>query len=449
MSDGGRPKARGGILAADHSKRGQRWVTLLDRNTAQVTLLEPWEHSVLLLLDGTRTVHDVVDLLAPSVDGQSIDEEIVARCFRYFRRQSLTVDAEPRIRPGPRTMADLQAAYAEWHKEPMSTEQHAEWLAPPLPGTGMNIAPGLGPTTAMDKSNRGVGTTLLLAEADSLIASGATGDGATDAVVPVFVSRQRPKVLVPAAPPQVLAELDASDGESGDLDVLSAVDSAVREASAVVGRRDRSTHDTLPGGYTPPPESGLRPTIVGAEPADGEPAPRDGEALRSDDDTAALVQVYEGPEVPVEERTNPGKLIQPVDRRSRTVSTGARPPPGLTRAIVDRLRKIGAQSPAAGLADVIGGLEAADIAAAREHFSCLRTNVPSSRRLGALVSTLESLGDDVVSAPALSPRIARSSFAEVIESIVADAAVAGRCAACLSPAANDFRRCGTCGFEPS
>ena len=87
------PTARAGLCASDHSKRGRRYVTILDPKSLEVTLLEPWEHAVFALCDGTRTLAALVDLLPPDIDGQPIDLNVLLRCLKYFERQKLIIQA--------------------------------------------------------------------------------------------------------------------------------------------------------------------------------------------------------------------------------------------------------------------------------------------------------------------------------------------------------------------
>lgn len=209
-----KPRAREGLLAADHSKRGRRFVTILDPTSQQVTLLESWEHAVLVLCDGSRTSAQISELLAPSVDGQPIDGEVVHRCLKFFERQSLIVQAGLRNSdlppPGPVTLTALQQAYHEWHKEPVRTG--AKSLPPPFPNTGIRAPIGLDPTVALSgdedeasASRVQVGSTLMLAGVGGGSTSLLDGD-----------------------------DEDASgDEEESVLDLLAAVDHAVAEAGAL------------------------------------------------------------------------------------------------------------------------------------------------------------------------------------------------------------------------
>ncbi|MCC7383952.1 MAG: hypothetical protein IT384_19075 [Deltaproteobacteria bacterium] len=210
-----KPKTREGLLATDHSKRGRRLVSILDPDSRQVTLLEPWEHAVLVLCDGQRTAAEIVDLLAPSVEDQEIDAEVVHRCLKFFERESLIQHAGLRHSdqppPGPTTMAELQRAYAEWHREPPKTGEHVG-LAPPYPRTGVRAPVGLEPTVAVPKRGAAdpaqVGTTLVLAGVSSV---GGTPAGRP---TPWDAGRSREEVM----------------------DLLAAVDDAVAEAGAIDAR---------------------------------------------------------------------------------------------------------------------------------------------------------------------------------------------------------------------
>jgi hypothetical protein len=142
VSGGPRPRARDGLLAADHSKRGRRLVSILDPTTLRVTLLEPWEHAVLLLLDGQRTLDAVLALLAPEAEGQAIDRVLIERCVRGFLREGLVepeaeaADVPPA--PGPITLTALRLAALEW--TPVAEPALARAVPPPV-HTVMSLFP--------------------------------------------------------------------------------------------------------------------------------------------------------------------------------------------------------------------------------------------------------------------------------------------------------------------
>lgn len=226
---GGRPKAREGLLATEHSKRGRLFLSLLDPESLRVTLLEPWEHGLLLLCDGTRTIEEITDLQAPEEGTPELDDEAVFRCLKFFEKQALVEviglrksDAPP---PGPETMAKLQVAYREWHKEPNKTGQMISPTerVPPFPRTAARVAPGLSPTVALpedetngDRPRAAVtpGSTLVLAGSESILGRREDSDPGDEA---------------------------ASPGDGGMLNLLAAVDDAVREADEVERRQKLRT----------------------------------------------------------------------------------------------------------------------------------------------------------------------------------------------------------------
>jgi hypothetical protein len=178
-----KPRAREGLLAADHSKRGKRYVTILDPGAANITLLEPWEHAILILCDGTRDAVTIAKMLERGVDGDPVDLKTVQRLFKFFEREKLVevTGKKPQSLPppGPRTLAEIQLAYREWHKDPVRTGQILSGLLPPptiTPPHDLNV--GLDPTVALpddDDDHKGsvaIGSMLVLAGAESLLGKG-------------------------------------------------------------------------------------------------------------------------------------------------------------------------------------------------------------------------------------------------------------------------------------
>ena len=189
-----KPRAREGLLASDHSKRGRRFVTVLDPTSQRVTLLEPWEHGVLVLCDGTRTAEGIADLLRDGVSDR-VSAPAVRRCLERFARAALIDDlglrrADDAPPAGPRTLANLQQAYREWHKDPEKTGRILSGLLnPPFPDDPPPFRPSLEPTTAVGDPAPpaappaqpvAVGSTLVMGEAGgdralrSVLAAGST-----------------------------------------------------------------------------------------------------------------------------------------------------------------------------------------------------------------------------------------------------------------------------------
>lgn len=176
-ADETKPRAREGLLADDHSKRGKRYVSILDPSTKNVTLLDPWEHAVLILCDGTRDAVAIAKLLEKGVEGDPVDLKGVQRCFKYFEREKLIEVPEKKAAAlppaGPRTLAEIQLAYREWHKDPVRTGQILSGLLPPPVITPpSDIRSGLDPTVALPgeddedlKGSVAIGSMLVLAGA--------------------------------------------------------------------------------------------------------------------------------------------------------------------------------------------------------------------------------------------------------------------------------------------
>lgn len=207
-----RPKAREGLLSSDHSKRGRRFVTILDPDGARVTLLEPWEHAVLVLADGNRTSPEIADMLAKGVEGELVTLDAVHRCLKFFERQQLIEPlglrrADADAAPGPRTLANLQLAYREWHKDPVKTGQILAGDGSPFLQARPPPAPGLSPTVALPDEEEdappspvGIGTKFVMGEE--------AGDGVAAGDRPlrsVFAAQQAPTEI------GALSDADAAD----------------------------------------------------------------------------------------------------------------------------------------------------------------------------------------------------------------------------------------------
>lgn len=134
-----RPRARQGLVINDHSRRGRRVITVLDSDTLDITVLEPWEHAVLVLCDGTRDTDEIATLVSGTVD-VTLDARHIRGCLELFLRENIIErDGSPArsASMSARTLAELQIAYQEWHKDPVRTRQillgqEDEQPAPPV-----------------------------------------------------------------------------------------------------------------------------------------------------------------------------------------------------------------------------------------------------------------------------------------------------------------------------
>lgn len=481
-----RPKARDGLLAADHSKRGRRFVTLLDRESGDVTLLEPWEHAILVLCDGTRGIGELVDILPPDDDGQPMDEEVVRRCLKYFERQSLIEDVGLRESdeqpPGPRTLAQIQLAYNEWHKEPAKTGQFESWEAPSFVGDASPFPSGLGPTVALPgragtqahRNPVGIGSTLVLAGAESVLIDG-TGDGPDEPSAAANKDAQAHAVLEALDLGPVGTGLDTVDS----LDVLSAIDEAVSEIAAESQERLNPDSDALlqnPNVQSEPARSRVRADAstgsaghdfaetIAAVPRFEERTSRlqfpesESTDVRAPAERAlsAVKPVDYGPD-DEQDMTDHGILVRRVpEPRVRTIDTGPKRAPTAGRDLFERLAALGSAADrragrrnAATVEEVIGDLDDDELDHAARHFRELRTRLPNSRATVAVARMIGSVADPRGESRSDGPsRAARTAFQSALSAVVAEASAKGRCPACLARANAGFRRCGACGYQP-
>lgn len=322
-----KPRAKPGLLATDHSKRGQRFVTVLDAPQKRVTLLAPWEHAILVLCDGARTANEIAELLRDGVDGEPVSTAGVRRSFQFFRQQGLTdSEDDPLPPPGPKTLANLQQAYREWHKDPAKTGRILSGLlSPPLMNDPPPFRPSLGPTVALpdpeDRPNPvSVGSTLVVdgppgdesrALRSVLDRAGAETEARSlPASEPVAVVDEELANVADllAAVDVELADVVASSGlaEASDTDRdaawpdVDAANTAGAEATSIVDRPKSSANpplerdadprsvteprdETQTGTLLPEParrfrhrklsEAALTPTMVGQAPPEGDGPP--------------------------------------------------------------------------------------------------------------------------------------------------------------------------------
>lgn len=171
------PKATEGLMTADHSKRGHRFVTVLNPRSAHVTLLEPWEHAVLVLCDGETDLHLIAEMLDGLFDDEPVGYAAVERCVKFFEREELIEELGLRRSndhpPGPRTLAGLQLAYREWHKDPAKTGQILTGAYPAPDPVAAQLPVSLQPTVALPEEDEkpnatpvAVGTTLVLGDSE-------------------------------------------------------------------------------------------------------------------------------------------------------------------------------------------------------------------------------------------------------------------------------------------
>lgn len=260
MSGEAYPTARSGLLTADHSKRGRRFVTILDAKSNRVTVLEPWEHAVLVLSDGSRGPAEIAKLLDEGVLGEPVTLDAVRRCLKLFEHQELIepltpFGAEPPQVTGPRTLANLQLAYREWHKDPVKTGQILAGSHPFVHVDGIKPT-GLSPTVALPDDDNGgppvaVGSTLVLGGAKSGFEAGdrplrSVFETSVDARTEIGELRE-PELPMASAPnevPEAIAPFDGADplAPEAPFAILSA---SVRAGGSAAENHLDEEHDVL------------------------------------------------------------------------------------------------------------------------------------------------------------------------------------------------------------
>jgi hypothetical protein len=245
-----RPKAREGLLTHDHSKRGRRYVTVVDPKTKSVALLEPWEHAILILCDGTRSARQILEVLTEPIEGESVDLRSVRRCLDDFEARGLIEPLAQRRKDGmapagPRTLADLQQAYREWHKDPVKTGQILSGMMPiPFPEPqGVQVPVGLEPTVALPEDEEPPRPPVKIGT--SLVFGGTEGSFDAQSIRSVLDGkpaardrRPEPETLVGALAGEgasvATGEFEEDELELGGnvSELLAAVDDEVREVEA-------------------------------------------------------------------------------------------------------------------------------------------------------------------------------------------------------------------------
>ncbi len=323
-----KPRARAGLLASDHSKRGKRFVIIVDPATHQGTLLEPWEHGVLVLCDGTRDAVTIAKMLEKGVDGEVVDLRAVQRCFKYFEREKL---CEPQVGrraqslppAGPHTLAEIQHAYREWNPERSGVI--AAWLPPPVidPSRDLQIRPGLDPTVALpgdeaatDKPSVTIGSMLVLAGSESVLST---------------AKPQRPEpetVIGPLGMPAGLPDMSKTPPEPLDVGsdiqaLLASVDDDVRDMESreakAAARKQKKARVVPPlgkaiGGEASIPMARDRPQPASNIVMEKEPEPAVSKKIAPPETLLRHTMVGKPPESSGPSLENPPVLLVPAKR---------------------------------------------------------------------------------------------------------------------------------------
>ncbi len=505
------PTARSGLLTADHSKRGRRFVTILDEESNRVTLLEPWEHAILVLSDGTRGPSQIAELLDEGVLGEAVTLEAVHRCLRFFEHQELIdvlspFNGEPEPVTGPRTLANLQLAYREWHKDPVKTGQILAGTHPFVQVDGITPV-GLSPTVALPDDDNGgppvaVGSTLVLGGSKSAFEAGdrplrsvfeTSGDarteiGALDAspLAPVMQAQtpltgpapSEPVVDVSAPfeaarPFEAVDHLDAGapfatlfasiraggsaaeahldqehdvlDDDLGDVaDLLAAVDSDFEELEDTSKSPSAlpSAGRAIGGEAWVPPAQHEAPTPSTSSMLDADHGSTQEVVARPL--TAGVADDTQRFDLPTEGGFAASHPFE-IDSRGPTASKVA---DHQSQAVFTQVCSLGAQARRIGQPDIfqqgLEGLTEGDLELLLEHCLALLERMPRSTRLRTFCEVVrEVLETGVATGP--QARFMLEHFTRAVD----NATKVDVCACCLSTLEQEEDVCMACGFGPS
>lgn len=118
---------------------------------------------MLVLSDGRRSAEAIAGIVGTDVEPVSVAD--VHQCLAAFQKEGLIEGSrsEPLAsssKPGPRTLAGLQAAYSEWHSDPAKTGVILRGA--PFPGPRKAEVGAESALNAADTGRLGVGSTLLV-----------------------------------------------------------------------------------------------------------------------------------------------------------------------------------------------------------------------------------------------------------------------------------------------
>lgn len=426
----GYPRAREGLVTEDHSRRGRRCVTVLDPDALKVTVLEAWEHAVLLLCDGTRDPGTIAELMGPA-DGASGDEASVRAAIEFFARENLVLVERQRASPrfasaGPQTRAQLLSAYDEWHKEAPSTGARAAPDSPFGEAGPPAMKPGLGPTVALsggeddDAPRHRVGSVLVAAAVEPsapVHGDGAhePGDAPPEGAAGTAVGRMVPEPAPTG--PWGPAEVGGAASATEELEARSPVEPEDPDESDL-GEEPTFDHRAAGRGFSGEAKrfarQGRRPTL-----------------------DRAATQLAGGA---------PG--VSAVFARLRAAGVRPRGEAQPRRGGRGRRRDV---SSADRFEEGLAHLERGDLAFALRHFRSLARRMPDSRRVQAFVRAIEDVAlhteDRMEDTAPIELNELRARALSGLDSALDEAMRHGRCPSCFTEVAAGARLCPHCGFS--
>jgi len=137
-------------MIREQVKHGEKFYIVINQESSQVTLLDTWENAVLALCDGENDTDSLIGILAHLPFTETPTHERVRQALSYFEEQKLIEPVEvlrsETVLDDPRSMAEVQLAFQEWHKQPADTGGLSGLSAPWSDDEPVSIAPSMEPT---------------------------------------------------------------------------------------------------------------------------------------------------------------------------------------------------------------------------------------------------------------------------------------------------------------
>ncbi|MEE2902693.1 MAG: hypothetical protein VYC39_10190 [Myxococcota bacterium] len=409
-------KAKTCLMIREQVKHGEKFYVVINQESAQVTLLDSWENAVLALCDGDKDIDSLLAILARSQFNHPPTHARVRKCLSYFEDQSLIEPLEPlrseTVVDDPRSMAEVQLAFHEWHKQPADTCEPPGFSAPWSDDEPVSIAPSMEPTRTevpvYKRENVEVAKTLDKPSTEDLLRNPPIPKEAM-----IGDSTQQPASSLNAntAAHRVLGamklEEESETDERSQSDLIDAVDEAAQ-------------------------------ILTKAEPKSGHPR------LGDLDEDATLQIRTRSPREPSDRKETFIAAVRPPVQRMETQATKPAALP-VFREWVSHIRAEIRKQPlgsSVSLRRAMSNFAPNRIDALIHHVTSLSELLPDKSALRVLMSTLQ-----VIKSGQRKSTMRSHDAAVILTSILRSGRSAGVCVACLHRGRQSSTACQICGFR--
>ena len=109
-------------MVTEQVKRGEKFYIVLDQESSKVTLLDSWENTVLALCNGENDEDALLQRLSQYEFSVAPTRTRLRQCLSFFEShfliEPLGLLRSETVLDDPRSMAEVQLAFQEWHKQP-------------------------------------------------------------------------------------------------------------------------------------------------------------------------------------------------------------------------------------------------------------------------------------------------------------------------------------------